>query len=251
MTSSNRQSGISAQPIIIQEPVHRNELLLRMYPADLALLRPHLQSVSLPLRTQLETAGAKIQAVYFFESGVGSVVAELSSAIEAEVGIIGFEGMTGSALIMGDDQSMHDCYVQVDADALSIDAGPFAAALAKSPTLRPFLLRYVHYFHLQASYTGLINARLNIVGRLARWLLMCADRVERERLAITHEFLSVMLGTRRPGVTIALQTLEGQGLIRSTRGKVIIRDRAGLIETAAGSYGKPEAEYARLIGQLH
>ncbi|ESZ31975.1 cyclic nucleotide-binding protein [Mesorhizobium sp. L2C066B000] len=113
------------------------------------------------------------------------------------------------------------------------------------------MLRYVHYFHLQASFTALSNARMNIVDRLSRWLVMCDDRVDGNSFAITHEFLSVMLGVRRPGVTIALQTLEGQGLIRSMRGEVVILDRARLIALADGSYGRAEAEYARLVGKLH
>ncbi|WP_352969201.1 helix-turn-helix domain-containing protein [Mesorhizobium sp. M0954] len=78
---------------------------------------------------------------------------------------------------------------------------------------------------------------------------MCNDRIEGDRLPITHEFLSVMLGVRRPGVTVALQMLEGRGLIRSNRGEVIVRDRTGLITLANSSYGQPEAEYARLIGE--
>ncbi|WP_368389314.1 helix-turn-helix domain-containing protein [Mesorhizobium sp. LMG 17147] len=83
---------------------------------------------------------------------------------------------------------------------------------------------------------------------MARWLVICDDRIEGDRLPVTHEFLSVMLGVRRPGVTVALQLLEGRGLIRSNRGEVIIRNRAGLVTLANGSYGQPEAEYARLIG---
>ncbi|ESW65050.1 hypothetical protein X773_32320, partial [Mesorhizobium sp. LSJC285A00] len=167
-------------------------------------------------------------------------------------------------------------YVQLEARAFVIDAGLFTKALLTSPTLRTFLLRYVHYFHLQASFTALSNARMNIVDRLSRWLVMCDDRVDGNSFAITHEFLSVMLGVRRPGVTIALQTLEGQGLIRSVmlgvrrpgvtialqtlegqglirsmRGEVVILDRARLIALADGSYGRAEAEYARLVGKLH
>ncbi|WP_050596582.1 Crp/Fnr family transcriptional regulator [Mesorhizobium ciceri] len=222
-----------------------------MSPTDIALLKPHLHRQFLGLRTQLETANVPIKAVYFFESGIGSVVAKLRTDVDAEVGMIGFEGMTGSAFVMGDEQSAHDCYIQLDAEVLSIDVVSFTSVLSESPTLRPFLLRYVHYFYIQASFTGLINARLKLEDRLARWLVMCGDRVDGQRLAITHEFLSVMLGVRRPGVTVALQTLEGRGLIRSNRGEVIIRDRAGLIEMANGSYGKPEAEYARLVGHIH
>lgn len=244
--SEDRDRG---QPIHRPEPAYRNELLRRMSPADLQLLSPHLHSSFLPLRTQLETANAPIEAVYFFETGIGSVVAKLRPEVDAEVVVIGFEGMTGSALVMGGDRSQHDCYIQVEAGVLSMHAEPFTKALSDSPTLRLFLLRYVHYAHIQTCYTALANARLKLEERLARWLIMCDDRTEADRLPVTHEFLSVMLGVRRPGVTVALQLLEGRGLIRSNRGEVIVRDRAGLIILANGSYGQPEAEYARLIGE--
>jgi CRP-like cAMP-binding protein len=251
MTSSSSHTYSVAPPNTAPDSINRNTLLLKMCSADLALLQPHLKNVSLGLKAHLETAGSPIETVYFFESGLGSVVGELRPGIEAEIGIIGCEGMTGSALIMGDDRSPHDCYVQLEARASGIDVAAFTMALSTSPTLRTFLLRYVHCFHLQASFTALANARMNIVDRLSRWLVMCDDRVEGNRLSITHDFLSIMLGVRRPGVTIALQTLEGQGLIRSNRGEVVILDRTRLIALADGSYGKAEAEYARLIGQLH
>jgi hypothetical protein len=112
-------------------------------------------------------------------------------------------------------------------------------------------MRYVHAFHIQATYTALINARCKIEERLARWLLMCDDRVVGSRLVITHEYLSVMLGVRRPGVTVALQVIEGRGLVQSRRGEVIIRDREGLIQLADGGYGESEAEYRRLVGDVN
>ena len=228
----------------------RNALLQRLDPADIDRLKPSLRDVSLELRTSLEKSGQKIEYVYFPCSGLASVVAKKNRGADAEVGIIGFEGMTGSALVMGDDQATHDCFIQMAGEALVIDASQFKAALETSETLRRFLMRYVHAFHIQATYTALINARCKIEERLARWLLMCDDRVVGGRLVITHEYLSVMLGVRRPGVTVALQVIEGRGLVKSRRGEVIIRDRKGLIDLANGSYGEPEAEYRRLVGKI-
>jgi CRP-like cAMP-binding protein len=125
--------------------------------------------------------------------------------------------MTGAALVMGDDRATHDCFIQMTSEALVIDASPFKAALDTSETLRSFLMRYVHAFHIQATYTALINARCKIEERLARWLLMCDDRVVGNRIVITHDYLSVMLGVRRPGVTVALQMIEGRGLVQARR----------------------------------
>ncbi|WP_027059857.1 Crp/Fnr family transcriptional regulator [Mesorhizobium loti] len=229
---------------------YRNQLLLHMSADDLALLEPHMQRCELPLRMMLVIPNVPIEAVYFIEQGIGSIVASTPSGHEAEVGFVGFEGMTGAPLVMGDDRSAHACYVQLEGQAIRIDAAPFNAALTESPSLRLFLLRFVNALQTQTGCTALVNARLKLEERLARWLLMCDDRVPGESLAITHEFLAIMLGVRRPGVTVALQLLEGRALIRSRRGEIVIRDRAGLLELANGGYGEPEAEYARLIGTI-
>ncbi|ESY71983.1 Crp/Fnr family transcriptional regulator [Mesorhizobium sp. M1050] len=242
MTNSDR-------PDLGKNQQYRNELLRRMSADDLALLQPHMQRCDLPLRKMLATPNVPIEAVYFIEQGIGSVVARTTSGQEAEVGFIGFEGMTGTSLVMGDDRSAHACFVQLEGEAIRIEAGPFNAALTASATLRMFLLRFVNTLQTQTGCTALVNARLKLEERLARWLLMCDDRVRGEHLVITHEFLAIMLGVRRPGVTVALQLLEGRALIRARRGEIIIRDRAGLIELANGSYGDPEAEYVRLIGE--
>jgi CRP-like cAMP-binding protein len=217
---------------------------------DIALLEPHMERCSLQLRMNLERPKRPIEFVYFVEEGIGSIVAKSPQGRDTEVGFIGFEGMTGSALVMGDDRNVHECYVQLAGQAIRIKVAPFSARLSASPTLRLFLLRYAQYLHIQTGYTALVNARSKLEERLARWLLMCDDRVDGGRLTITHEFLSVMLGVRRPGVTVALQLLEGRGLIRAHRGEVIIRDRHGLMELANTGYGEPEAEYERLIGQI-
>jgi CRP-like cAMP-binding protein len=228
---------------------YKNLLLRRMPADDLALLTPHLQRCDMPLRMMLSTPGVPIEAVYFLEQGIASVVARTTGGHQAEVGLIGLEGMTGSSLVMDDDREPHECYMQLEGGAVRIEAGPFKAALAASPTLRLYLLRFVNALNTQTGCTALVNARLKLEERLARWLLMCDDRVPGERLAITHEFLAIMLGVRRPGVTVALQLLEGRALIRSRRGEIVIRDRPGLVELANGSYGEPEAEYARLMGK--
>ena len=226
---------------------YKNKILRKMSAADLALLAPHMERCSLDLRAMLEVSKTPIETIYFFEDGIGSIVARMPDGHDTEIGFIGCEGMTGSAVVMGDDRTIHDCYVQLPGDAWRIDVEPFSAALAESPTLRPYLLRFVQSLHIQTGFTALVNARSKLEDRLARWLLMCEDRMGGPRLVITHELLSIMLGVRRPGVTVALQLLEGRGLSKSRRGEITIRDREGLIAMANGGYGDPEAEYARLM----
>ena len=242
------KSTVTGQALAL-DTQFRNELLRRMTAEDLALLEPGLHRVALPLRMPLVTPDVPIEAVYFIEHGIASVVARTSGGHEAEIGFIGYEGMAGYSLVMGDDRAPQACFVQLEGEAMRIDAGSFNAALATSPTLRLFLLRFVNSLQIQTGCTALVNARLRLVDRLARWLLMCDDRVAGGRFSITHEFLATMLGVRRPGVTIALQELEGLALIRSRRSEVIILDRPGLIALASGGYGESEAEYTRLLGE--
>ena len=123
-------------------------------------------------------------------------------------------------------------------------------AAEASTTLRNLLLRYAQAFSVQTSFTALSNAVHPIEERLARWLLMCHDRVEGNEVPLTHEFLSLMLAVRRPTVTTALHVLEGNRFITAERGLITIRDRPRLEEFAGNSYGRAETEYERLIGRI-
>jgi CRP-like cAMP-binding protein len=230
---------------------YRNALLQRLSPGDLTLLEPHMERVALPLRTQLETAKSIIEHVYFLEDGIASVVAKIPKGRDTEVGLIGSEGMTGALLALGGDRAAHDTYMQLAGSGLRVPASALSSALSESTTLKALLLLYVQTLYVQTGYTALVNARSKLDERLARWLLMCHDRVRDDRLAITHEFVSVMLGVRRPGVTVAIQELEGRGLIKATRGEILIKDRDGLFQMADGAYSEPEREYERLLGKIH
>jgi CRP-like cAMP-binding protein len=229
---------------------YRNSLLQRLSPNDLALLVPHLEPVALPLRTPLETAKAIIEYVYFLEDGIASIVAKIPKGRDTEVGLIGMEGMSGALVVLGGDRAVHDTYMQLAGRGFRMPAPALTAALAASNTLKALLLLYVQTLYIQTSYTALVNARSKLDERLARWLLMCQDRVRDDRFSITHEFMAVMLGVRRPGVTVAIQELEGRGLIRASRGEIVIRDRYGLFQMADGTYSEPEKEYERLIGNV-
>ena len=109
------------------------------------------------------------------------------------------------------------------------------------------LLQFAHAFIVQAAYTALANARSKLEERLARWLLMAHDRADGDEIPLTHEILALMLGVRRPGVTLALSILVRQGLIRTSRGFIFITDRRGLEKSSNGAYGVPEAEFHRLF----
>ncbi|MBZ9936934.1 Crp/Fnr family transcriptional regulator [Mesorhizobium sp. BR1-1-16] len=226
----------------------RNRLLRAMSERDLAVLKPGLERVSLDMRMNLQLPGRVIERVYFPESAIASVVAVGGDDSRIEIGLVGYEGVSSLAVVLGDRRSPHEIFIQLPGSGFELPANTLTSAMEESPSLRTLMLSYAHAFTIQVSWTALANARLKLEGRLARWLLMSQDRAEGDELPLTHEFISVMLGVRRPGVTVALQILEGRGLIRAVRSRIHILDREGLEESAKGFYGIPEAEYRRLIG---
>ncbi len=225
----------------------RNQLLQAMRAEDLAALRPHLRYADLPLGEPLIRSHRPVEDLYFPDSGVVSITAEASQG-RVEVGMTGREGLIGAVpVLLGSDRVASDCFIQIPGAAWRIPAAALSAAAEASPGLRRLLLRYVQTELVQARHTAYVNATFTLEPRLARWLLMCHDRVDGDDLPLKHEFLSVMLGVQRSGVTLALQALEGGGGIRGRRGRVQILDREPLRQVADASYGAAEAEYARLI----
>ena len=213
-----------------------NRILSRLPRADFALLEPHLESVDLPVRKPLEARRKRIDQVYFIEAGFASVVANGSNKPSIEVGIIGREGMTGLGIVLGNDRAPHETYIQVAGKGLRISAANLCKADARSPALHRAMLRYAHAFLHQTTTTALANGRSKMEERLARWLLMADDRIDGEELPLTHEFLGLMLGTYRPGVTKAIQALEQEGLIAARRGNIRILDRKALEKRSNGTY---------------
>ena len=226
----------------------RNRLLRAISSDDFARLIPHLEPVALRLREVLVVPNQPIQNVYFIEEGLASVVA-ISADDRIEVAHVGREGLTGDPVLLGVDHTPNETFIQVAGSALRIGVDDFRAALDTSPALKALLLRWVHVSMIQTAQSALANGRYTIQERLARWLLMCHDRMDRDDLPLTHEFLSLMLGVRRSGVTEALHVLEGVQIVTTSRGRVHLLDRKRLEEIAGGCYGLPEAEYNKLIGK--
>jgi CRP-like cAMP-binding protein len=234
----------------LQQSRHRNRLLALMSAEDYALLAPQLEPVKLAKGFTLVEAGAEIEHVYFFESGLASIVATSPEGQEVEAGIYGRDGVGPLAVLMGSDQSVHHSLVQVPDDAYRIRPAAVIEAMDCSAGLRSLIMRFALILNTQTSFTALSNAVHQIDERLARWLLMCHDRHDSDDIPLTHEFLSLMLAVRRPSVTTSLHVLEGNGFIRNERGWINIRNRLALEEFAHDAYGIPEAEYRRLIGPM-
>jgi CRP-like cAMP-binding protein len=225
-----------------------NRLLSSLSKADFGLLLPDLEAVSLDLRKVLERPNKRIDDVYFPDAGFASVVAVQPKQTRVEVGLIGREGMTGLPVVLGNHKTPHETYIQAAGHGQRLNATKLRKAMAASSSLQSLLLKFVQAFMVQTAQTAISNARAKLNERLARWILMADDRIDGSRLPLTHEFLSLMLGVRRAGVTEALHALESEGLIRASRGEIIVRSRKGIERRAGDSYGIPEAEFRRLIG---
>lgn len=225
----------------------RNRLLGRLPPEAFEQIAPHLKSMRIEVQQPLVEAGRPIEAVYFLESGLASVVTVSPDGMSLEVGQVGYEGVTGYPVLLGTDRTQNDITMKVSGEAFQLSADHFLSLTSDAET-RLLFLRYTYTRELQLASSALAAGRYNLYQRLARWLLMCHDRLIGDDLPLTHAYLSLLLGVRRSGVTEQLHILEGMHAIRSTRGNIRVLSREILLEIAGGSYGVPEAEYERLIG---
>lgn len=227
-----------------------NLLLATLSGPDRALLEPHLEAIDLPVGLVLAEPATVIPHAVFIDAGLCSVVSSLAEAGRVEIGLFGRDGMAIPALVLGSDTIPFQIFMQVAGRGRRIPVAALRAAVAASSSLRDLLLRYAQTFLVQVGQTAVANAGATAEERLARWLLMYHDRQDGDDLSVTHEFLAIMLGVRRPTVTVAIHTLEGVGLIRARRGRIRVLSRARLEEAAGRTYGPAEAEYERLIGPL-
>ena len=225
----------------------QNQILQRLDSRDFSALEPLLQRVPLHLKQVVIAPDQPIERVYFVESGLFSVIAATDGSEAIECGMIGREGISHQVLEPGDTTPLRTL-VQAEGSAFAVGSDDYIAWIAERPKALRLMMRYQQYFAIQLAYTALSHGSFTIEERLARWLLMSFDRSDEDKVAYVHEFLAMMLAVRRSGVTNAVHVLEGKHAIRATRGHIELRDREILEILAAGSYGKPEAEYKRLLG---
>jgi CRP-like cAMP-binding protein len=228
-----------------EEPANR---LLRLLPRkDYERLRPHLRRISLDYRQSLYRAHKSIEFVYFIETGVGSLVNTMANGQAAEVGTIGNEGVVGLPLVLGDNRAPTSVYVQVPGAGLTIKAARFKTELARSASMRLVMHRYAHAFFNQVAQSAACNQFHSIQQRCCRWMLMTHDRMQSNEFLLTQEFLAMMLGVQRTGVTAAAGALQRAGLIRYKRGNVTIIDRRGLRRLSCECYDVSKKEFDRLL----
>lgn len=226
----------------------RNHLLAALSPEVLLPLLPKFSSVDLPTRQVLHAAAAPIEAVYFPEAGMVSLVAGLEEGDQGEVGVIGREGMVGLPLVMGVEDAFIEAMVQLPGTALSMAARAFRRELDESAPLKALLLRYNEALHAQVSQTAACNGRHALEPRLARWLLMAHDRFDGDELPLTQEFLALMLGVQRSSVSITAGLLQRAGLLRYANGLITVLDRPGLEAASCECYRVVQRRFATLLG---
>ncbi len=225
-----------------------NRLLSLLSPRDYARLRPHLYRIPLEYRQSLYRAHKPLEWVYFIETGVGSLVNTMANGQASEVGTIGNEGLVGLPILFGDDRAPTSVYIQVPGIGLHMKATLFKKELARSASMRAVMLHYAHAFFNQVAQSAACNQFHSIEQRCCRWMLMTHDRMQSNQFLLTQEFLAMMLGVQRTGVTAAAGALQRAGLIRYSRGNVTIVDRPGLIRRSCECYGVSKKEFDRLLG---
>ncbi len=217
------------------DPV-QNSILRSIPENEYSLLRDHLEPLDLPPQHILHEAGAKIDYAYFLNDGMASLVVLTSDGRSVEVAIVGKEGIVGTPLVVGLNRGPHRAVMQIVGSGLRVKSAVLMDTLRSAPQMRLIWNRYVLIQGLQVAQIAACNRLHEIEQRLARWLLMCQDRIDSEILLVTHEFLAQMLGTGRPSVSLAAGILQRCGLIENARGTVTILNRTGLENAACECY---------------
>lgn len=232
MRKATIEAGATAppkRPGVLHQAETANALLRRLPLQEFARLRPHLTRTAVAVGDVLAMAGEPIETVCFLEGGVAGFLDVLGGHRRITVGLVGREGFVGWPLLMGDGYWPYEIQLRAaPATALRVDAARFREFVEENSASRELLLRYAGVFVAQMGRTIVSNLIHAVDQRTARWLLLYHDRLDGDDIAVTHEELGVMLGVRRASVTVALHALEGEGLIRSLRGRVVIRDCAKL-----------------------
>jgi CRP-like cAMP-binding protein len=232
----------------IEQSAVRSRLLTALPSVDFKRLAASLTPVTLTLKQNLLEAEEPIGAAYFIETGMVSYLNYLEGGEAQEIGLIGSEGMIGLPLILGVDQAPFGAMVQMEGTALRLSPTALRQAFNESETLRTRLLRYMQALHIQVSQTAACNNHHSLDERLTRWLLMAHDRAGNDQFPMTHEFMSMMLGVRRAGVTVTAGALKHAGLIHYTNGDITILDRPSLEAMACECYGNVQRQYGQLLG---
>ena len=227
----------------------KNHLLAALPAVEFDRINPHLQPVSLKLGEVLHEAGDKMNYVYFPTTAIMSLLYIMENGSTAEIGVVGNDGVLGLELFMGGETTTNRAIVQSAGDAFKMDARSLMAEFTLGGKFHNLLLRYTQALITQISQTAVCNRLHPIDQQLCRWLLLSHDRLDSDKLVMTHDLISNMLGVRREGVTTAAIKLAGRGFIKNVRGTITVLDRLGLEKAVCECYEVVNNEYNRLLGR--
>lgn len=237
-------------PIAPKAPQEMGNLLLASLPHDdLARLLPHLSLVELSLDEVIVNPDEPVQHVYFPAGAIISLVSLMENGAAVETGLVGREGVAGLPAFLGVCTTPMRSLVQIAGAAYRLKAGVARAEFERGGGLRTVVNRYFHALFVEISQSAACNRLHHTEGRLARWLLMTSDALDSDSLALTHEFISTMLGIRRAGVTEAAIALRDLRLIDYNRGLIQIIDRPRLQELACECYDVVRREFGRVFDE--
>jgi CRP-like cAMP-binding protein len=223
-----------------------NRLLRGLPEAELQRIRPALEPVHLPRPTELESANEAIHFVYFPTTGVASIIAIDDSGESVDTAMIGREGMTGLAVVLGTGQSPVRTIVQIPMTGLRMGANALREELDRGGRLVPLLQWHTQLVMITMAQLILCNRIHRLDQRAARWLLQVDDRVDEAPFRVTQEFLAQMIGVQRPALSVAMRQFKDAGLVRYARGQMTIADRKGLMERSCGCTNVIASEARRL-----
>lgn len=221
----------------------QNGILAALSDLEYEQLQPHLETVSLPFGKNIYNCGDTICDVYFPVDAVVYLFTTMEDGATAEAGIIGSEGMLGISALLGVKTTPVQALVLNDKRALRIKSDVLKREFDNGGNLHDSILRYMHSLYVQVSQISACDRIHHIEGRLCRWLLMMHDRVESDVLTVTQEFISQMLGTRRPYVTTAAGILQKENIILCHRGRIEILDRKALEQRSCECYEIVQDEF--------
>jgi CRP-like cAMP-binding protein len=224
----------------------QNRLLASISAETFNHVRPYLHRVPLRRRQILQECNRPLEYVHFIEHGVASLFARTPRDGPVAVAMIGRLGVVGISVVLGTMRSPNRCLVQVPGEALRIASQDLRQVIDICPELRQQLMNYVQALLVQNSQSVLCNIRHELSERLCRWLLLACDRLDDRRITVTHDILSMTLGVRRAGVTMALAKLEATGALHRSRGAIGVIDRGILERASCECYRIISREYSRL-----
>ncbi len=212
-----------------------NKILQRLEPESIERLQ--LQHIDLEVGRAIEEPDEEIRLIFFIEDGIGSMTTTFQDGFQVEVGMFGCESVMGASSLIGIKRSLNRVYMQAEGHGYTSRVPVASKEFSRHEQFHAFVLRYMQAQLLQTAQSAGCNARHDAVQRLSRWILMCSDRLETDVLPLKQEFLADMLGTGRPTVSLAAETLQRLGLIDYNRGKLRVIDREGLEKRTCECYG--------------